>query len=324
MDISKTYGDVKAVDSVNLELYPGECLALLGRNGAGKTSICEMLIGITMPDAGEISIMGEKFHAKSANRRKILEHVGILSQETRLYQKFTVRETISLFASFYRNPVSIDEVIEQLAIEDKQHKKLEQLSGGEKQRAYLAVTLVADPKIIFLDEPTTGLDPMSRKNVWEIVEDLKRKGKSIFLTTHYMEEADRLADKVVILEKGKIIDQGTTKDLIHKHCEQDVVTVTLKNNLSLEELSELQGICLKLVSSSNKLRGVNMEIDGKSKQEVTQIKEGVYEIRSSETPLTIKEVFLFFDRISNSVMGMDFRKSTLEDVFFKLTGKKLP
>ena len=226
--ISKKFANIQAVNKVDLSLAQGKCLALLGRNGAGKTTICEMLVGVLPPDSGEIEIMGNPFHANIPHKREFLENIGVLSQETRLYQKFTVQETITLFASFYRSKLEVVTVIELMGLTAKRKKRLEQLSGGERQRVYLGTALVGNPKLIFLDEPTTGLDPLSRKNVWEIIEDLKKQGKSVFLTTHYMEEAARLADEVAIIEHGIIVAKGSPLQLIQRYCEEDIITCRVR------------------------------------------------------------------------------------------------
>ena len=238
--ISKKFADLQAVSKVDINLEQGRCFSLLGRNGAGKTTICEMLIGVIAPDCGQIEILGQPFHANIANKRAMLENIGVLSQETQLYQKFTVRETLALFASFYRRSLDVTTVLELMALDDKRNKRLEQLSGGERQRAYLGAALVGDPDLLFLDEPTTGLDPLSRKNVWEIIEDLKQRGKSIFLTTHYMEEAAWLADEIAIIEEGEIVAQGGPRQLIQRYCEEDVISVQLDKPLPESDFETLR------------------------------------------------------------------------------------
>lgn len=300
--ISKKFANIQAVNKVDLSLAQGKCLALLGRNGAGKTTICEMLVGVLPPDSGEIEIMGNPFHANIPHKREFLENIGVLSQETRLYQKFTVQETITLFASFYRSKLEVVTVIELMGLTAKRKKRLEQLSGGERQRVYLGTALVGNPKLIFLDEPTTGLDPLSRKNVWEIIEDLKKQGKSVFLTTHYMEEAARLADEVAIIEHGIIVAKGSPLQLIQRYCEEDIITVGLEKPLPAMGFSSL----------------------GQDYPQVLAVTDKVYEVRTSKTFKAIKYLIAFCDQLNIDIESMEFRKSTLEDVFFQLTGKKLP
>ena len=300
--ISKKFADLQAVNKVDLSLQQGRCFALLGRNGAGKTTICEMLVGVIAPDDGTIEILGQPFHAAIANKRRMLENIGVLSQETQLYQKFTVRETLALFASFYQRSLAVETVLDLMALQDKRDKRLEQLSGGERQRVYLGAALVGDPELIFLDEPTTGLDPLSRKNVWEIVEDLKKRGKSIFLTTHYMEEAARLADDIAIIERGEIVAQGGPRQLIQRYCEEDVISVQLNKPLPADDFEQL---CHSFPPAR--------ELNAQS-----------YELKTSETFKVIKYLIALCDRLGIIIQSMEFRKSTLEDVFFQLTGKKLP
>ena len=302
LSISKKFADVQAVNQVDLTLMQGKCFALLGRNGAGKTTISEMLVGVIAPDRGEIEILGQPFHATVPNKRAILENIGVLSQETQLYQKFTVHETLALFASFYTDSLAVSPVLELMALSGKRNKRLEQLSGGERQRAYLGAALVGNPDLLFLDEPTTGLDPLSRKNVWEIVEDLKQRGKSIFLTTHYMEEAARLADEIAIIERGEIVAQGGPRQLIQRYCEEDVISVQLDKPLPADEFESLQ----HTFPPARALAPQN------------------YELKTSETFTVIKYLITLCDRLGIVIRSMEFRKSTLEDVFFQLTGKKLP
>ena len=300
--ISKRYGKNQAVSAVSLDLLGGQCIALLGRNGAGKTTICDMLVGIVSPDVGSIELFGNPYHAKIANKRTVLQDVGILSQDTNLYQKLTIMETLDLFASLYQRNIPVDTIIKQLGLEDKKHKRLEHLSGGEKQRAYLGAALVGDPKLIFLDEPTTGLDPISRKNVWDIVSSLKKDGKSIFLTTHYMEEAEHLADDIAVIEKGSVIAHGSPQQLISQHITESVISLQLQETITADDL-------LLLLSTSNTT--------------LVAHKKNAIELKTSETISTIKSVIAFFEN-KNKITSMGFRRGTLEDVFFKLTGKKLP
>ena len=300
--ISKKYGSNQAVSAVSLELLGGKCIALLGRNGAGKTTICDMLVGIISPDVGSIELFDRPYHAQVANKRDVLQEVGILSQDTNLYQKLTIIETLNLFASLYRQNIPVDTLITQLNLEDKKHKRLEHLSGGEKQRAYLGAALVGNPKLIFLDEPTTGLDPVSRKNVWEIISNLKNDGRSIFLTTHYMEEAEFLADDIAVIEKGSVIARGSPQELISQHITESIISLRLQRPISADELPVL-------LSETNTTLATH--------------KDNSIELKTSETITTIKKVIAFFDN-DNKIISMGFRRGTLEDVFFKLTGKKLP
>src|SRR6202166_2310455 len=213
-NLRKTYdGKLEAVCGLNLEIQTGECFGLLGPNGAGKTTTIEILEGLLEPTSGEVSILG---HSWRENAREMREWLGISLQETRLSEKLSVRETLELFASFYREPRSCDEVLEQLQLTEKADAWVGKLSGGQRQRLAVATALVCNPKILFLDEPTTGLDPQSRRQLWEIIRGFQRAGGTVLLTTHYMDEAERLCDRLAIVDHGEIIAEGTPADLIER------------------------------------------------------------------------------------------------------------
>src|ERR1700758_681589 len=213
-DLRKTYdGKVEAVRGLNLEIQTGECFGLLGPNGAGKTTTIEILEGLLAPTSGEVSILG---HSWRENEREMREWLGISLQETRLSEKLTVRETIGLFASFYREPRSYEEVLEQLQLTEKADSWVGKLSGGQRQRLAVATALVCNPKILFLDEPTTGLDPQSRRQLWDIIRGFQRAGGTVLLTTHYMDEAERLCARLAIGDHGHIIAEGSPEELIER------------------------------------------------------------------------------------------------------------
>ena len=195
-----------AVDDLDLEVLPGECFGLLGPNGAGKTTTIEICEGLTAPDAGEVLVLGEQW----GSRRSLRERLGISLQETQFSEKLTVTETLELFRSFYRRPRPLEEVLAAVQLGEKRNGRVGQLSGGQKQRLALACALVADPELFFLDEPTTGLDPQSRRQLWDLIEEVKRAGRTVVITTHYMEEAERLCDRVAI-DHGKVIALGTPR-----------------------------------------------------------------------------------------------------------------
>ena len=213
-ELRKTYdGKVEAVRGLNLEIQAGECFGLLGPNGAGKTTTIEILEGLLDPTSGEVTILG---HAWQKNSREMREWLGISLQETRLSEKLTVRETIELFASFYREPRSAGEVLNDLQLDEKADAFVGKLSGGQRQRLAVATALVGNPRILFLDEPTTGLDPQSRRQLWDIIRNFQRGGGTVLLTTHYMDEAERLCDRLVIVDHGQVIAEGTPPDLIER------------------------------------------------------------------------------------------------------------
>src|SRR5262250_1556561 len=213
-DLRKTYdGKVEAVRGLNLEIQAGECFGLLGPNGAGKTTTIEILEGLLQPTSGQVSILG---HSWNENEREMREWLGISLQETRLSEKLTVRETIELFASFYRQPRPSEEVMEQLQLTEKADSWVGKLSGGQRQRLAVATALVCNPKILFLDEPTTGLDPQSRRQLWDIIRTFQYNGGTVLLTTHYMDEAERLCDRLAIVDHGQIIAEGSPAELIDR------------------------------------------------------------------------------------------------------------
>src|SRR5579872_2192811 len=213
-DLRKTYdGKVEAVRGLSLEINGGECFGLLGPNGAGKTTTIEILEGLLEPTSGEVTILG---HTWQRNARELREWLGISLQETRLSEKLTVRETLQLFSSFYREPSSVEEVIAELELNEKANAWVGKLSGGQRQRLAVATALVGNPKILFLDEPTTGLDPQSRRQLWDIIRAFQKKGGTVLLTTHYMDEAERLCDRLAIVDHGQIIAEGSPSDLIDR------------------------------------------------------------------------------------------------------------
>jgi len=209
--LRKHYPDVKAVDGIDLEVFAGECFGLLGPNGAGKTTTIEILEGLNTPDGGEVRILGLDW---KRDEREIRERIGVSLQETQLAEKLTVLETARMFRSFYRNGPDPESLLQSLSLDEKRNARVGKLSGGQKQRLAVACALAGEPDILFLDEPTTGLDPQSRLQLWEVVSIYLRRGGTVLLTTHYMEEAERLCDRIAIVDHGKRIALGTPKELI--------------------------------------------------------------------------------------------------------------
>ena len=208
----KRFADVTAVNGLDLEVFAGECFGLLGPNGAGKTTTVEILEGLTSADKGKVELLGQQWN--STDERALRERIGVQLQETQLAEKVTVVETLRLFRSFYKRGHSVDEVIQTVALEEKRNARVGKLSGGQKQRLAVACALVGDPELLFLDEPTTGLDPQARLSLWDVVDKFRAGGGTVLLTTHYMEEATRLCDRVAIMDHGKIIALGTPLELI--------------------------------------------------------------------------------------------------------------
>jgi ABC-2 type transport system ATP-binding protein len=209
--LRKAYDDVIAVDGLDLEVHSGECFGLLGPNGAGKTTTIEICEGLLPADSGTVEVLGKRWDSDARDLRELL---GIQLQDTQLTEKLTVDETLTLFQSFYRNARDVSDVIDTVELGEKRSSRVGTLSGGQKQRLAVACALVGNPQLLFLDEPTTGLDPQSRRQMWDLVSRFQSDGKTIVLTTHYMEEAERLCDRVAIVDHGRIIAVGTPRELM--------------------------------------------------------------------------------------------------------------
>jgi ABC-2 type transport system ATP-binding protein len=238
--LRKRFGDVVAVDGLDLEVRAGECFGLLGPNGAGKTTTIEILEGLQRPDAGDVGVLGERWGA--GRDRALRERLGIQLQETRLAEKLTVEETVRLFRSFYARGPSAAEVMRRVGLEEKRRAWVSHLSGGQRQRLSLACTLVNDPEILFLDEPTTGLDPQSRRQLWDLIERFRREGRTVLLTTHYMDEAERLCDRIAIVDHGRVIAEGTPGQLIRSLGADHVVRFSAAGELDPAGLAALPGV----------------------------------------------------------------------------------
>lgn len=296
--LKKRYGDVVAVDGLDLEVRVGECFGLLGPNGAGKTTTVEILEGLLEADAGDVEILGARW---GRDDRALRQRLGVQLQETQLAEKLTVEETLRLFRSFFDRGRHVDEVLELVQLGEKRKAWVSRLSGGQQQRLAVACALVSHPDLIFLDEPTTGLDPQSRRQLWDLVLDFKASKRTVLLTTHYMEEAHRLCDRVAIVDHGKIIAQGTPAQLIASLGAAHVVEFALEGGDSgLDEwLRQVPGV-----------RDVRRERDG--------ILLTVGEVHRSVPALlaTLKDRGLVLSRLTT-------HHATLEDVFVALTGRHL-
>src|SRR5271163_2723149 len=218
--LRKSFGDVMAVDGLDLEVERGECFGLLGPNGAGKTTTIEICEGLTEPDAGSVKLLGMDWRTDAGPLR---QRIGIQLQETQFPEKLTVDETLRMFRSFYDRGLTVAESIATAQLEEKRKSRVGGLSGGQKQRLAMACALVGDPELLFLDEPTTGLDPQARRHLWDLVDGLKKAGRTIILTTHYMDEAERLCDRVAIMDHGRIIALGSPQQLIASVGGEDIV-----------------------------------------------------------------------------------------------------
>ena len=299
-DLRKTYdGKVEAVRGLNLEIQVGECFGLLGPNGAGKTTTIEILEGLLQPTSGQVSIFG---HSWNENEREMREWLGISLQETRLSEKLTVRETIELFASFYREPRATDEVMEQLELTEKADSWVGKLSGGQRQRLAVATALVCNPKILFLDEPTTGLDPQSRRQLWDIIRAFQRDGGTVLLTTHYMDEAERLCDRLAIVDHGQIIAEGSPADLIDRLGGHHVVEFSVSGNSDGATLQAWRGL---------------------PSVESVREDDGMVALNVKQPHLTIPALLEAIDKQGSQLQHLTTRQASLEDVFVRLTGRHL-
>lgn len=294
--LEKWYGELHAVDGVSFELAKGEIFGLLGPNGAGKTTTVECLLGLRQPDVGHVRILGVDHGAQS---RSIRARIGAQLQTTGLLNQLQVREQIALFSGLFPKALPTAEVLEKVGLSDKAKTLTKALSGGQRQRLAVALAMVNDPDVIFLDEPTTGLDPQARRSMWEVIEDLRTRGKSVLLTTHYMEEAETLCDRVAIMDHGKIIELGPPAQLINVHFDQTAIEFAVLEPSGRERLAELPGVAHAY--SEN----------------------GRTTLYSTDVPRTMASLFALVSDQSLSVGDMTVRQATLEDVFLKLTGRRI-
>jgi ABC-2 type transport system ATP-binding protein len=294
--LRKTYGKTVAVDGIDLEVRTGECFGLLGPNGAGKTTTIEVLEGLLAADSGQVEVLGLHY---PGDARAIRNKVGVALQETELYGRLTSTETVDLFASFYSQPRPTADVLREVGLEEKKDDWVERLSGGQRQRLALALALVHAPSLIFLDEPTTGLDPRARRDTWKLLSDLKAKGTSLLLTTHFMDEAEALCDRVAIVDKGKVIALGTPGELVRSLGGDAIVEVETD---PAPEAAVFAGI------------------DGVRKVEVTGRLAKLVVERPHEV---VPRVLANLETSQRKLKFLSTRHGTLEDVFLSLTGRRL-
>jgi ABC-2 type transport system ATP-binding protein len=305
--LRKRYADVVAVDGLDLEIATGECFGLLGPNGAGKTTTIEICEGLTAPDEGEVVVLGRQW---ATDEHALRERLGIQLQETQLAEKLTVAETVKLFRSFYARGRSVDDVIRLVQLDEKRDGRVGKLSGGQKQRLAIACSIVGDPDLLFLDEPTTGLDPQSRRQIWELVEEFKATGRTILLTTHYMDEAERLCDRVAIVDHGKVIALGTPRDLIASLGAEHVVEFVLAH-ADEDGARELTAAVLGALDGVRSARPSN------------GAPNGAWELRVGELHRTVPALLAELSRRQLQLAELRTHSSTLEDVFVHLTGRQL-
>jgi ABC-2 type transport system ATP-binding protein len=298
----KRYGELVAVDGIDLAVRRGTCVGLLGPNGAGKTTTIEMLEGLKSPDGGTIRILDRSW-ADDAN--EIRERIGVQLQDTKLEDKLTVVEAVTMFASFYRTRRPADEVLAEVGLEEKKEARYETLSGGQKQRLALACALVNRPALLFLDEPTTGLDPQARRRVWEIVEGFVRDGGTVLLTTHYMEEAERLAHEVVIIDRGKVIEAGPPREVVAR--------------LGAEAVIELQ-----FADSDGRRETLDDElIRAIAGVQAVRHEPGTIILTTTAVQTTVGALLGLLKDRGIALEDLRTHRPTLEDVFVSLTGKHL-
>jgi len=301
--LRKAFADVQAVDGIDLEVPRGECFGLLGPNGAGKTTTIEICEGLTAPDEGTVEVLGLNWRTGAAELR---QRIGIQLQETQFPEKLTVEETLRMFRSFFRRGIPVDESIRTAQLEEKRKSRVGGLSGGQKQRLAMACALVGDPELLFLDEPTTGLDPQARRHLWDLVDELKQAGRTIILTTHYMDEAERLCDRVAIMDHGKVIALGTPQQLIGTVGGEDIVEFAVSgidaNAHGVVDAAQLTAI-----------GGVQSH----------RVDAGLHQLSVSELHLAVPRIFAALKEQGLHLSEFRTHSAALEDVFVSLTGRNL-
>lgn len=295
-DLYKSYGDVEAVRGVSFAVQEGEVFGLLGPNGAGKTSCVEILEGLRTADRGKVRVCGLD---PETSGERFKEKIGAVLQSTSLPDKLRVKEAIELFAQFYRKRANTDDLLRRFQLDEKRTAFYSHLSGGQKQRLALAMALVNDPEVVFLDEPTAGLDPQVRREIYDIIEELKRGKKTVLLTTHYIEEAERLCDRVAIVDHGRVIAEGTPRELKQRSAGTTRIEVRLARPLSDGMLGRLEGVadCREF--------------------------DGTFVLHSVRPPQTIVALVKQLEAENNELQSLEMFSPSLEDVFIELTGRRL-
>ena len=294
--LEKRYGETRAVDGVSFEVRPGTVFGLLGPNGAGKTTTVEVLEGLRMPDAGEVRVLGVD---AVAHPDELKSRIGVSLQTAALYPKLTVTEVLDLFRSFYDRGRPSAGLVELMDLGEKRSTRTQDLSGGQRQRLSVALALVNDPELVFLDEPTTGMDPAARRALWDIILTLKAEGRTVLLTTHYLEEAEVLCDRVAIMDHGRILEEGTVAELVSRRFKERAVRFDAVDGLGDGQLAAMPG--------------------------VTSVKreDGEILLYTSDVPGTIGAVLDACEALDIEPENLAVRRATLEDVFLDLTGRAL-
>lgn len=295
-DLQKSYGDIRAVDGLSFAVEAGEVFGLLGPNGAGKTTTVEILIGLRERDGGSVQVTG---FDPAQEGDSVKAQIGVQLQQTELFPLLSVEEILRLFASFYHDSKPVDELLELVGLQERRKAKYRHLSGGQKQRLSLALTLINDPALVFLDEPTTGLDPQARRALWDIVEQMRQQGKTVLLTTHYMEEAEVLCQRVAVIDHGKILALGTPRDLVDQFVPERAIEIALADGLDASSLETLKGVTRVVIRNGS---------------------AAIYTANIRETMAALLEVS------GESALSLDslrIQRGTLEDVFLHLTGRTI-
>lgn len=297
-NLVKVYGPIRAVDGLSFEVNQGEVFGMLGPNGAGKTTTVEIIEGLRKPDSGKVTVLGMD-SAKAS--KAIKQRIGAQLQTPALMPSLTVEELLEVFGAFYTRTIPVNELLDMLSLNESRKVLVKNLSGGQLQRLSVAMALINDPEIAFLDEPTTGLDPQVRRGMWQVIEDMKAKGKTIFLTTHYMEEAERLCDRIAIVDHGKIIALDTPRGLINSNFHEKAIQFELDPRPSEEELLKFPG-AISVATDMNEVV-----------------------IYSDNIPLTMTATLKFAEthNLTSMLKDLHVRQASLEDVFLKLTGRKI-
>jgi ABC-2 type transport system ATP-binding protein len=292
----KRYGTTTAVDDLSITVQSNEVFGLLGPNGAGKTTTVECIEGLRTPDSGSVRVLG--FDVRR-DQKEIKQRIGIQLQATNLYHALTVREVIDLFASFYQSPLKTEQVIEWTGLGEKIKTRTKQLSGGQQQRLSVALALINNPRLLFLDEPTTGLDPQARHTTWELIERLHAEGKTVLMTTHYMEEAERLCDRVAIIDHGKIIALDQPQALVRRYFQEQAIEFSTPQLPGDSQLARLPGVSH------------------------VQVHEPMVTCYSADVPGTMGGLLDLSRSGAIAFDDLTVRRATLEDVFLKLTGRTI-